>query len=72
VFAAPPGLPKDKVAILRNAFASALADPELLAETRQLGSEPKLVSGERVDEIVREMNDLPQDLKDTLKGLVGE
>jgi tripartite-type tricarboxylate transporter receptor subunit TctC len=72
VFAAPPGLPKDKVAILRNAFAAALADPELLAETRQLGSEPKLVSGERVDEIVREMNDLPQDLKDTLKGLVGE
>jgi tripartite-type tricarboxylate transporter receptor subunit TctC len=72
VFAAPPDLPKDRVAILRSAFASALADPELLAKTRQLGSEPQLVSGERVDAIVREMRDLPQDLKDTLKGLVGE
>ena len=72
VFAAPPDLPKDKVAILRKAFAAALADPELLAETKQLGSEPKLVSGERVGEIVREMNDLPPALKETLKGLVGE
>ncbi len=70
VFAAPPGLPKDKVDILRKAFAGALSDPELLAETRQLGSEPQLVSGERVDEIVREMNELPAELKETLKGMI--
>jgi len=70
VFAAPPGLPKDKVDILRKAFAGALSDPELLAETRQLGSEPQLVSGARVDEIVREMNELPAELKETLKGMI--
>ena len=72
VFAAPPGVPRDNVGILRKAFAGALADPELLAETRKLGSEPQLVSGERVDQIVREMNELPKELKDTLKNLVGE
>ena len=34
--------------------------------------EPDLVSGARVAQIVRDMRDLPSDLKTDLKGLIGE
>ena len=37
-----------------------------------LRGEPGLVSGERGAQIVRDMRDLPSDLKANLKGLVGE
>ena len=72
LFAAPPGTPADRVAILRTAFAQAIADPELRAEAAKLGGEPDLVSGERVTQIVRDMRELPADLKADLKSLVGE
>lgn len=72
LFAAPPGTPADRVGILRAAFAQAIADPDLRAEAARLGGEPDLVSGERVAQIVRDMRDLPSDLKADLRGLVGE
>jgi tripartite-type tricarboxylate transporter receptor subunit TctC len=72
LFAAPPETPADKVEILRVAFAKALADPELRSETEKLGGVPDLVSGERVNQIVKDMKDLPPKLKAELKDLIDE
>jgi tripartite-type tricarboxylate transporter receptor subunit TctC len=35
--AGPPGIPDDRLAVLREAYTSALSDPELLSEARALG-----------------------------------
>ncbi|MDF2118230.1 tripartite tricarboxylate transporter substrate-binding protein [Roseiarcaceae bacterium H3SJ34-1] len=51
-YAAPPGTPKARVDELRKAFASATADPELLAAAQKSGLEVRPVSGANVEKIV--------------------
>ena len=46
-FAAAPGTPADRVAILRDAFAKALKDPELLAEAKKAKIDMQLICTNR-------------------------
>lgn len=59
---APPGVPADRVAILRKAFDAAVADPAFLAEAKRQSLEVDPVSGEEVAQTVREAYDLPKDV----------
>ena len=67
----PPGTPKDRMEVLRRAFAETLKDPEFLsaAEKSRLSIDP--VSGEEVKKIVSGLFELPPSLvarlKETLK-----
>jgi tripartite-type tricarboxylate transporter receptor subunit TctC len=45
----PPGTPKDRVAVLRKAFADTLRDPAFLAEADKAKLEIDLVSGEELE-----------------------
>jgi tripartite-type tricarboxylate transporter receptor subunit TctC len=72
LFAAPPGIPRDRADILKGAFAAALLDPELLAETASLGGEPQLVDGERVQIIIKQMMDLSPEAKASLRSLIDD
>ena len=51
-FAAPPGVPDDRVALLRAAFDMTMQDPEFLADARKLNVEIDPMSGERTQAIV--------------------
>jgi len=51
-FCAPPGLPKDRVALLRKAFAATVKDPAYLAESRKARQVVDPVSGEKIQAIV--------------------
>jgi tripartite-type tricarboxylate transporter receptor subunit TctC len=51
-FAAPPGVPADRVALLRAAFDMTVQDPEFLADARKLNVEIDPMSGERTQAIV--------------------
>ena len=51
-FLAPPGLPAERVAVLRRAFMATLQDREFLAEAARTKLEINPVSGERVQAIV--------------------
>jgi len=51
-FILPPGIPPDRTAVLRNAFAATLADRTLLAEARDASLEIDPVSGEAVTQLV--------------------
>ncbi len=61
-FMAPPGIPAYPLKLLREAFNSALKDPDLLAEANKmkLGVAPK--TGEEVASIVRKLYGAPPDL----------
>jgi hypothetical protein len=54
-FSAPPGTPKDRVQILRKAFADTLKDPEFLAEAKKTKFEVTFTSGEQIEEYVKDM-----------------
>lgn len=51
-FCAPPGVPKDRVALLRTAFAATMADPGYLAEGKRARLVISPVSGDKIQAIV--------------------
>ena len=67
-----PGIPADRVKLLRSAFASALKDPELIAEAkrRNFGLEP--VSGEDMEALAKEVIVQPPEVIERMKKLLGK
>lgn len=53
-YLAPPGVPAERVSLLRKAFAATLKDPGFLAEAKKLDHDIDPLSAEEVTEIVRE------------------
>src|SRR3984957_12542344 len=51
-FAAPPGVPADRVAALRAAFDATMVDPDFLAEMRALALEVRPVGGAAVQSLM--------------------
>jgi tripartite-type tricarboxylate transporter receptor subunit TctC len=58
-FAAPPGLPADRAAILKKAFEDTVRDPDFLAEADKLKLEPELVTGADVEAILARLYATP-------------
>ena len=69
-FVAPPGLPPQRVAVLRKAFMDTLQDKELLAEADKARLEITPVSGEAVQKLVEEAYAMPAEVvKRTIEAL---
>jgi tripartite-type tricarboxylate transporter receptor subunit TctC len=69
-FLAPPGVPADRVAALRQAFMDTLADREFMAEARKAKLEINPVSGEAVQKIVQEVYETPKSVADKVADMV--
>jgi tripartite-type tricarboxylate transporter receptor subunit TctC len=54
-FAAPPGVPAERVAALRAAFDTTMKDPEFLAETKRLQLEVRPVAGDAVQTLIKDV-----------------
>jgi len=65
--AAPPGVPADRVAILRRAFDATTKDPEFLADVEKQKVELFPITGEKVADLVRRIYSTPQDVVETAK-----
>ena len=61
-FLAPPGVPADRVAVLRKAFMDTMADPAFLAEAKKAQLEITPVPGEKVQALVEEVYQTPKDV----------
>jgi hypothetical protein len=61
-FAAPPGLPAERVTLLRAAFDATMKDSEFLAEMRKLALEVRPQSGAKVEQLVREVYTYPPEV----------
>jgi tripartite-type tricarboxylate transporter receptor subunit TctC len=48
----PPGVPMERVTMLRKAFSDALADKDLVAETRKLNLDLSPTSGSELQDLV--------------------
>lgn len=58
-FVAPPGLPAERVKILRDAFAATLADPDFLSEANAIGLPHDFVRGEDIAALIDRVYQLP-------------
>ena len=61
-FAAPPGLPADRVQALRAAFDATMKDPQFLAEAKRLDLEVRPVGGAEVEKLIKEIYATPPDI----------
>ncbi len=59
-----PGVPKDRVAALRTAYAAVMKDPDFLNETRKTGMVIRVQTGETLDGLVRQVTKTPQAVLD--------
>jgi tripartite-type tricarboxylate transporter receptor subunit TctC len=70
-FAAPPGLPPERTAALRQAFEQTVKDPQFLAEAKRMGLEVRPVSWQRMDQLLDELYKTPPDVLSKAKAAVG-
>src|SRR5262249_4505114 len=59
-FLAPPGIPAERLAILRTAFDRTMADPELIADARKRDLDVSPLMGAGVDKLLGEFYASPK------------
>ena len=59
---APPGVPADRVKILREAYNKALRDPELIAEVTKSRLDMEPSTGEDIEALIKEIMDQPPEV----------
>jgi tripartite-type tricarboxylate transporter receptor subunit TctC len=69
--AAPPGVPAERVAILRKALAATFADPEFVATATKRGLEIRPLNGERMQSFVQELYAAPKPLVARVTKMMG-
>jgi len=67
----PPGVPADRVKIMRDAFNKTISDPAFLAEAerRRLDIDPG--AGEELDKLAKEVMTTPPEIVEKVKKLIG-
>ena len=66
----PPGVPADRVKALRDAFDAAMKDPALIAEAKRFGIDIDPLSGVAIEQLMKEVDDVPQPVIDRLKKII--
>jgi tripartite-type tricarboxylate transporter receptor subunit TctC len=69
---ATPGIPPDRVKLLRAAYSKMLKDPEFLADANKRQWEIHPVSGERLETLAKEVINQPPDIVERMKKVMGE
>jgi tripartite-type tricarboxylate transporter receptor subunit TctC len=67
---ASPGIPADRVKILREAFLKATKDPEFIAETKKRKFDLEPVPGEELESLAKEVINQPPDIIERMKKLL--
>jgi tripartite-type tricarboxylate transporter receptor subunit TctC len=68
---APPGVPKDRVAALRNAVKATLDDPQFRAETKKINLEIQPVAPDTIEKVVADIFATPQPVLERARELLG-
>jgi len=69
-FAVAPGVPMDRVKMLREAYTKALQDPELLAEAKKGKMDVEPSTGEEVQKLAIEVINQPSDVVEGVKEIL--
>ena len=69
-FAAPAGIPQDRLAALRTALKATLADPEFLAEGKKLGLDVDYMTAEQIEAWIAKTQATPASVVNQVKALM--
>jgi hypothetical protein len=69
-FSLPPGASKDRLELLRRAFAATVKDPEFIADAEKSKLELDYVSGAEIDKLVEQIYSVPPKVKENLQFLM--
>jgi tripartite-type tricarboxylate transporter receptor subunit TctC len=69
-FVAPPGVPADRVKILRDSFMAAIRDPELLAEAQKMKLDISPMTGEQTQALVAKLYETPKDVIEKVRAIM--
>ena len=69
-FVAPPGMPADRVAVLRKAFDDTMKDPEFLADAAQALLEVAPVRGEELQALIADIYKTPPEIVEKTRAIV--
>jgi tripartite-type tricarboxylate transporter receptor subunit TctC len=67
----PPGVPADRVKIIRDAFNKTINDPALLAEAKRRRLDIDPATGEELDALAKEVMSATPDIVEKVKKLIG-
>lgn len=67
----PPGLPKERVAVLRAAFEKTMADPQFRADAKRRNMELNPAPGEEMDALVERIVSTPEPLLARMREMLG-
>jgi tripartite-type tricarboxylate transporter receptor subunit TctC len=67
---APPGIPAERVKVLRAAFDAMVKDPEFLAEIEKSGQEFQPASGAEVQRLVEDVATVPRDIVERTENIL--
>ena len=70
-FLAPPGLPPERLQLLRTAFEQTLKDPDFVKDAEKLALEVEHVPGQKLQEIVDRLYALPRSVLDRAAQISG-
>ncbi len=70
-FVGSPGIPGDRVRILRESFMKTMSDPELLAEAKTRGWEVNPASGEKLEALAKEVVAQPPEVISRMNAVLG-
>ena len=66
----PPGVPADRVKILRDSFMATARDPELLAEAKKMNLEISPLTGEETQALVEKLYETPKHVVDSVRAIM--
>ncbi len=66
----PPGVPADRVKALQYAFNEAMKDPAMIAEAKKFGIDIDPLSGVAIEQLIREVDEVPQGVIDRLRKII--
>jgi len=70
-FAAPPGVPKERVELLRRAWDATMKDPAFLADAAKLNAEIDPLNGQQVQGIVERVLATPKPIRNHIQKVMG-
>jgi len=67
---APPGMPAERVAILRDAYSNAMNDAELVAEANKGRMDMDPSTGQELQKLLKDVMDQPREVLERVKAIL--
>jgi tripartite-type tricarboxylate transporter receptor subunit TctC len=68
----PPGIPAERLKMLREAFMKLMADPDFLGDVKKRGLEAEPTTGEELEKLAKEVMAQPPEVIERMKKLLGK